>query len=198
MTGPLLRITTTPAQYEYQITRARLEISQKLPEVDRTVRRASLNMSLQAGRLEMDSVRRRSDMGLKGVVDRAEYEGDQGRNAALEATGNYADIGNQLAKISKGANIPDTLWGKSMQHSKGDLVLMPVSPVNIRYIPASLQMDYQPGQMSANWDVGRAKLDFVPGSFQLNFTQYSSINIEYLGGPNYVPPSADPNFVAEA
>ncbi len=198
MTGPLLRITTTPAQYEYQITRARLEINQQPAEVDRTTQRAALNMRRQAGRVEMNTVRRRSDMGLKGVVDRANYEADQGKQAAMEATRNYAEIGNQLANIAKGANIPDTLWGKSMQHSKGDLVLMPVSPIDIHYVPASLQMDYQPGQMNANWNVGRAKLNFVPGSFALNFTQFASINIEYLGGPHYVPPSADPNFVAEA
>ena len=198
MIGPLLEITTTPPQYEYQVTRAKLEISQEAPKVDRTTQRASLNMRQQAGRLEMNSVRRRSDMGFKGVVDRANYEADLGKQAALEKTGDYADIGNQLANIAHGANIPDTLWGQSMKHNQGNLVLVPVSPIDIHYIPASLQTDFQPGQMKADWNVGRAKLDFVPPSFSLNFTQYASINIEYIGGPLYVPPSADPNFVAEA
>ncbi|MDL2252738.1 DUF6470 family protein [Ruminococcaceae bacterium OttesenSCG-928-I18] len=198
MIRPLLEITTTPPQYEYQITRARLEISQEAPKVDRRTQRASLNMRQQAGRLEMNSVRRRSDMGFKGVVDRANYEADLGRQTALEKTGDYAEIGNQLANIAHGANIPDTLWGQSMKHNQGNLVLVPVSPVDIHYIPASLQTDFQPGQMHADWNIGRAKLNFVPPSFSLNFTQYASINIEYTGGPLYVPPSADPNFVAEA
>lgn len=196
---PLLQITTTPARYEYEITRARLEISQQQPTVDRTTKRATINMRTQAGKLEMNTVRRRSDMGLKGVVDRANYDADLGKNAAVEATRNYVAFGEQVKNFHKGANIPDAMWNKWMQQNKqGDLVLIPLSPVDIHYIPSSLEMDYQPAQMNTNWNVGRARLDFVPGSFSLNFTQYASISIEYLGGPMYVPPSADPDFEAMA
>ena len=198
MVRPLLEITTTPARYEYEVMRARLEISQAKPKVERTVKRAALNMQRQAGRVEMNTGRRRADMGFKGVVDRAEFEGDMGRRKAGEATASYAQVGNQLAQIDRGANVPDTIWGQSMHHNKGDLVLVPLSPVELNYVPASLAMDFEPGQMHANWDVGRARLDFVPGTFSMNVTQYASINIEYTGGPLYVPPSADPNFVAEA
>lgn len=155
-------------------------------------------MRKQSGRVEMNTVRRRSDMGFKGIVDRANYEGERGVQIAREKTGDYAQMGNQLAMQHKGANIPDTMWGQTMKHSQGDLVLMPVSPIELHYIPASLAVDFQPGEMSANWDVGKARLDFVPGSFKLNFTEFASINIQYIGGPLYVPPSADPNFVAEA
>ncbi len=198
MVRPLLEITTTPARYEYEVRRARLEISQEKPRVQRTVQRASLNMQRQAGRFEMSTARRRSDMGFKGVVDRANNEADRGFQAALAATGAYADAGNQLARIDRGANVPETIWGQSMQHSQGDLVLVPLSPVELSYVPANLTKDFQPGQMESNWDVGRARLEFVPGAFSLNLTQYASINIEYTGGPLYVPPSADPNFVAQA
>ncbi|NLW78157.1 MAG: hypothetical protein GXY32_01935 [Ruminococcaceae bacterium] len=198
MVRPMLEITTTPAKYEYEVMRARLQITQEKPVVNRMVRRATLNMRQQAGRFEMNTVRRRSDMGMKGVVDRANYEADLGAKAAREKIGDYVDFGNSVAKFNKGGNIPDALWSQSMKHSQGDLVLVPVSPVDIHYIPASLTMDYQPGQMSADWNVGKARLDFVPGSFSLNFSQYASINIEYIGGFIYAPPSADPNFEAIA
>ena len=198
MVRPMLEITTTPTRYEYEIMRAKLQISQEKPQVDRKVSRATLNMKRQAGRFEMNTVRRRSDMGQKGVVDRANYEADRGQKAATEAVGNYVDFGNQVANQHKGANIPDTLWSQAVQHNKGDLVLMPLSPIDIQYVPASLSMDYVPGEMSANWNVGKARLDFVPGSFSMNITQYASVNIEYIGGFIYAPPSADPDFVAEA
>ncbi len=198
MVKPLLEITTTQARYEYEVARAKLEMSSEKPAVTRTTTRASINMRTQAGRLEMNTVRRRSDMGFKNVVDRANYEADRGRQAAMEATGNYASFGNQIANIAHGGNIPDALWSQTMQHSQGDLVLVPVSPIDIQYIPASLVADFTPGEMQSNWDVGRARLDFVPGSFKMNISQYASIDIKYTGGPNYAPPSADPNFVAEA
>ncbi len=195
---PLLEITTTYAQYEYEITNARLEISQDNPTTDRSTSRAELNMRHQAGRLEMNTVRRRSDMGFKGVVDRATFEGEEGKEAALKATRDYVEIGNQMAKFYEGVSIPDALWSKSIAHNKGELVLVPVSPVDIHYIPANLAMDYKAGEMQTDWNIGRARLDFTPGSFGLNFTQYASIDIEYVGGFMYVPPSADPNFEAQA
>lgn len=198
MVRPLLQYSTTRAQYEYEVMRPRLEISQKLPKVERTVKRATLNMQRQAGRFDMNSVRRRSDMGMKGVVERANYEADLGKQTASETTANYVDFGNAVAMQHKGGNIPDSMWSRTMQHSQGDLVLVPVSAVDIHYIPANLAVDFVPGEMTANWDVGRAKLDFVPGSFSINFTQYASLNIEFVGGFIYVPPSADPSFEAEA
>lgn len=193
----LLEITTTPAKYEYEIERAKLVINQEKPTVDRTVTRASLNMKREYGRFEMNTTQRRSDMGFKGVVDRANFDGDQGRQAALEAIGNYAELGNAVVNIQRGANIPDALWNQMMKHSKGDLVLVPLSPMELNYIPATLAIDFSPGEMQANWNVGKARLDFVPGSFGLKFTQYASIQIEYTGGPVYAPPSADPNFEAK-
>lgn len=198
MMKPLLEITTTPAKYEYEVSKGMLKISQQRPTVDRTTKRASINMRSRAGRVEMNTVARRSDMGFKGVVDRANYEADRGVRAVSEATGNYAEFGNQIANIAHGGNISDALYSQSMQHSQGDLVLVPVSPVEIHYVPASLAMDFIPGEMSANWNIGKARLDFVPPSFNINFSQYSSIKIEYLGGPVYAPPSADPNFEATA
>ncbi len=195
---PLLQITSVPAQYEYQIERARLEISQPKPQVERVTQRASLNMRQESGRLEMDSVRRRSDMGFKGVVEGAEHEADLGFEAAKEATASYAEIGNQLAKISQNTNIPDTLWGQSSLHNKGELVLMPLSPVEIQYMPAKVHTSYNPGSIRADWNINKAQLDFVPGSFSLVFSQYASLDIEYIGGFHYVPPSASPDFESQA
>jgi hypothetical protein len=198
MIRPLLQITTTRSQYEYEISRAHLKISQERPMVDRTERRAQLNMKRQAGRVEMNTVRRRSDMGFKGVVDRASYEADRGVRQATQAVGDYAKLGNALLNFHKGANIPDALWSQSMEHSQGDLVLVPVSPIEIHYVPAQLAADYQPGEMKADWDTGRARLDFVPGDFSLNFIRHASISIKYTGGFHYVPPSAAVKFGVSA
>ncbi len=198
MSRPLLQITTTPAQFEYEVKYARLQITQEQPTVNRTVKRASLNMQRQAGRFDMNSVRRRSDMGLKEPLEQAQSQAQKGREQVLETTSNYVEFGNQVAMQHKGANIPDTLWSQRMQKNQGDLVLVPLSPVEIQYTPSVMEMEYKPSEISAEWNIGRAKLDFTPPSFEVNFTQYASINIEYVGGFNYAPPSANPNFEASA
>lgn len=199
---PLLEIQTTPARYEYEISNARLVKSDKPAE--RQVNRAAGNMRRQTGRVEMNSARRKSDM---NIVDRTRsdgqtVEGTGSATAGVSGTGDYTGIGSQLAGATNQSQqmttVADSMWGQTMQHSKGDLVLVPVSPVELHYIPASMAMDYQTGELNANWNIGLAKLDFIPGSFRLNFTEFASISITYLGGPNYVPPSAAPDFEVQA
>lgn len=197
MMKPLLHITTTPAKYEYEVARAKLEISQDAPEVERVTKRAALNMRREAGQLRMSSVRRRSDMGFKGVVERATYDGEKGQQSAQQATADYVEFGNQIAQAHQGVTIPDTLWQMAMQRrNQGDLMLVPLSSVDIQYMPSSLAMNFNPGEVRADWCVGQARLDYSPPSFQVNFTQYPSIQIEYLGDPLYVPPSANPHYDA--
>lgn len=198
MTGPLLKITTTPTKIEYEVTRAKLETSQEKPQVSRKTTQGKLSMEKTEGRLEMNTKAYRSDMGFKDVVERAGYDANLARQKVSEATTNYVELGNSIINIQKGGNIPDALWSQAMQHSKGDLVLMPLSPADIKYVPASLKTDFEPGSVQSDWNVGAAKVDFVPGLFKLNIVQYSSISFEYLGGPIYVPASANPDFVGEA
>ena len=40
--------------------------------------------------------------------------------------------------------------------------------------------------------VSYTHLEFIPGDIEMNITQYPDVVIEYIGGPIYVPPSADP------
>ena len=37
--------------------------------------------------------------------------------------------------------------------------------------------------------------EFIPGNIEMSITQHPDVLIEYVGGPIYVPPSADPNYV---
>ncbi len=225
MDRPLLQITTTPARYEYEVMRAKLEMSKETkPAEPRRVSRAQANMRRQAaGRFEMNAVRRRSDMGVGGqspapraaaptgaaapaaTVNRLATlqtggQGAQTAQAAQSAPADYSQYAGAAAKAGAagGGSVSDTVWGQSMQHSQGDLVLMPLSSDDIHYIPASLAGGFSPGDTSTNWNVGKARLDFVPSSFSMNFTQYASVNIEYTGGFIYVPPSSDPNYEGRA
>jgi len=44
-----------------------------------------------------------------------------------------------------------------------------------------------------NWDTaGLTNFEFIPGKIEFEVKQMPKVEIEYLGGPIYVPPSADP------
>ena len=42
--------------------------------------------------------------------------------------------------------------------------------------------------------MSKNELEFVPGRFKMEITQFPEVNIEYTGGFMYVPASADPEY----
>jgi hypothetical protein len=55
----------------------------------------------------------------------------------------------------------------------------------------SIPMASLPGGMPT---VDNFKTEFMPPDLQLVVTQRAEVIIKYVGGPIYVPPSADPNY----
>lgn len=149
----------------------------------------------QHGQLRLDTFERRSSMGLKGMPDFMRDAAQRGRNAAMEATRNYAEIGDQLKNIQKGANIPDVIFSKIMQRAQGELVLMPLSPTEISWQAGSVQTNYLPVQQNFKWetDATGPTYEFVPATFSMNMLQYPEIRFRFVGPPIYVPPSSAPD-----
>ena len=57
--------------------------------------------------------------------------------------------------------------------------------INIRY-----EMD----KLNFDWRMGQGEVQFVPGNIEFTVTQQPDVIIKYIGGPVYVPPSADPEY----
>ncbi len=69
-----------------------------------------------------------------------------------------------------------------------------VNPLaDISFTPAQLDMNYTPADVSLDWQINENTLSFQAGSVHMKIVEYAHVDIEYLGGPMYVPPSADPN-----
>ena len=60
--------------------------------------------------------------------------------------------------------------------------------------PADLTIRYQMDKMNFDMKIANGNFEFIPGNINIEITQYPDVQIEYVGGPIYVPPSADPNF----
>jgi len=72
--------------------------------------------------------------------------------------------------------------------------VLPSTGAEISCEPAQLDINYNPGDVSADWQIKDTSYVFQPGSFHMKIVEYPDTDIEYLGGPLYVPPSADPNY----
>ena len=149
--------------------------------------------------MRQDSIEFRKGLGLKTARTVNEESAQRGVQEAMRATADYANFGNQLVHIEQGANIPDTAWSQYFQRAtEGELVFVPLSPVDISWTDGGADINYTPASMNFNWNPPESNVQFVPGQITMTITQYPKLEIEYLGKPIYVPPSADPDYQASA
>lgn len=67
----------------------------------------------------------------------------------------------------------------------------------IAYVPDNAnEIKWQPSALSLQIDmnINDPEMKYVPGSISFEIEQYPTVEVEYLGGPLYVPPSSDPNY----
>ena len=75
-----------------------------------------------------------------------------------------------------------------------ELGFIPNEPVNIDYQAPDLTINYEMDKLNFDLKIANGNFEFIPGNIEMSITQHPDIMIEYIGGPIYVPPSADPNY----
>ena len=98
------------------------------------------------------------------------------------------------------ADIGEDVIGQIMQQRTAaptgefQLGFTPSAPVDIQYQPGNLTINYEMDKLNFDLKIANGNFEFVPGNIEMSITQYPDLLIEYVGGPIYVPPSADPNY----
>lgn len=98
-------------------------------------------------------------------------------------------IGNGEGKFSDAIAIPAAQVKQARVTSE--------TSQQVAYVPSpSNEIKWQPSALDLQIDmnINDPTMKYVPGSISFEVEQYPSVQIEYLGGPHYVPASADPNF----
>ncbi|MEG1686297.1 MAG: DUF6470 family protein [Angelakisella sp.] len=195
----LLQYTSTPMQYRFNSEGARLEYNPELATHTTSKQGGDWEYHAKNVEMRMDSTEFHNDLGYKTPSAAMGEAAARGKRAQGDAVARYVDLGNQVAQIQQGATIPDALYSRMMQDWQGgQLALTPTSPVNISWNGPELSMNYQPVSLNFDWKIAQSAMEFVPGRFSVEITQYPKLNIEYIGKPIYVPASADPDYQATA
>lgn len=196
--GPLLSIKTIPFQYELRVNDARFEIENPQPSHTINRQRGGFEMQHTPSKIHIDSTAARASMGLIGIGEAVQQIGDKGMQAAFSAAGQYAQEGNQMMDIRNRNAIPNV--GVQRQRAQNSIETMlgfiPSTTSEVSFDTHHLQMQYEMDKLSFDWRTNSIKPDaeFVPASIELKIKDYARLEIEYLGGPIYAPPSSDPNY----
>lgn len=195
--GPLLSIKTVPFQYEMQVENAKLQIASPQAGYKMNRQQGKMQMKHTPAQIHIDSSQARASMGLIGVGTAAKQQGERGMSAALQATGQLAEEGNMLMDTRNQNVFGNIAFARSKSSIDTMLGFIPSTPSQVSFDQHQLSIQYEMDKLSFNWRTSnRPEMEFTPASIDIKIKNYARLEIEYLGGPIYVPKSADPNYVS--
>ena len=197
---PLLNIRTVPIELELRSTRATLRASTTPPppRADVTRSKGKRDIRQTPGKLNIDSTEAKASIGIKTTQRSISEYAENGRAEARAAVREIAEGGNMIVDShGQGSPIVDVALSRMDSNRTREFVLdfIPSVAPRIEYTPGSVSFDFSPDQLNYDWDLNtRAQLEYVPHSIEFVVVQHPQVIIEYMGGPIYVPSSADPNY----
>jgi hypothetical protein len=118
----------------------------------------------------------------------------EGFSLAFQGTARVAEEGDMLAR---GMSASDIAIQNARAGATVETIMefLPKEGADITFDGGTLNIEYQMGEQDFDWDVQpELPMEFVPGSVELIVRDKPRVEIEYLGDPIYVPPSANPNY----
>lgn len=193
----LLQITTIPISIEIKITNAKFEFPEdRLPKVNITTKNGGFVMEAEPLKLNIDTYEARKSLGTGNMTsgDLMAQKAQEGFSLAFQGTARVAAEGDQLARGMSSSEL-------AIQRARAGATIetimdfIPKEGADITFDAGKLSIDYQLGDQEFDWDVmNRLPMEFIPGSVELIVRDRPRVEIEYIGGPIYVPASADPNY----
>lgn len=194
---PLIEIKSIPMSIELKINKATYELASGDASVEITRDNGGLQMKIQPTKLNIDTFEARNSTPFKSTMRSNAEFANKGIQAAYEATANYAREGNMLLDIHVNDNIiTDIAYqrvNREMMSKQFNLGFTPSEPIEIEFTPHDLYIKYEMDKLNFDWKLNRPEMEFTPGNIELVIKEYARVELEYVGSPLYVPPSADPN-----
>lgn len=190
----LLSIRTTPIAVEILIDNAQVKYNSRLPKVEVSRQEGGLQMKADPIKINIDTFEMRQSIGLKSNTTLIDEAAQNGIKIAYQATATIAQEGNELADPN-GMSIAQIAASKLNKQVETALEFLPKEGPDISWDGGKLSIHYQMDELNMDWDTpGLTNFEFIPGKIEFEVKQMPKVEIEYLGGPIYVPPSADPEY----
>ena len=190
----LLRINMVPIAVDLRIDNAKLNLNNPLPKVDVTTQKGGLRIDSDPIKIKMDTFEMRQTIGMKSNTTLIKDFSNEGKKVARQVTKRYVDEGNALAD-PKGPSVGQMIDSRMKKNTQTVLDFLPKARPKISWSGGDVSIDYQMDKLNMEWDTTtQPKFDFVRGNFDVVVTQKPKVDIEYIGGPIYVPPSAAPDY----
>jgi len=192
---PLIEIQTIPIEIQMKTTNAHLEYARGTAQMEVSRDRRGLQIRSQPIRVNIDTFEARSSI-VPTTAQSIQQGAAQGQRAAYEATAVLAQEGRMMmeAKIDQDV-IPQLAQQKTVdQPAQLGIQFLPEVGPDISWTGGEMSIRYEMDKLNFDWRMNQMQFTFVPGDIEFTMTQRPDVIIKYVGGPLYVPPSADPDY----
>lgn len=194
----LLQITTIPIQIEIKVTNAKYEPAEDdiLPKANITTKNGEFVMETEPMKINIDTYEARKSLGYGHMTDGdlMQKKAQEGFSIAFQGTAKIASEGNQLAR---GMSASEIAINNARAGATIDTIMefLPKENAQITFDEGTLNIEYQMGGQEIDWDVmPQLPMKFIPGNVEFIIRERPRVEIEYVGDPIYIPPSANPNY----
>ncbi len=197
---PLIEITTVPIEIEMKVTDAKLEYARGTADLEISRNNGGLQIKSRPIRLNVDTFEARNSI-VPTTARSISQAADRGTQASYEATAAYARQGKLLLSAKVGedmiAQIAAQAQAQNVQTNVG-IQFLPSVGAELNWDAGDMQIRYEMDKLNFDWRMNQPSFEFTPGDIQISVTQMPDVQIKYVGGPLYVPPSSDPNYEGDA
>lgn len=194
---PLIEIKTVPIEIQMKTKNAQLEYTRGTAEMEISRNEKGLDIKSRPIRLQMDSFEARNSI-RPTAIRSIEQAAVQGKQMAYEATGTYARHGQMLLNAKVGQELVTQFAEETVMRNykpNVNVEFIPDTGLDIQWEGGDMQIRYEMDKLNFDWKINEGEFKFTPGDIEISVAQQPDVIIKYIGGPIYVPPSADPNYV---
>ena len=192
----LIEIKNVPIEIEMKISPAKLEHTRGTADLEISRDKGGLSIRSKPIRVNIDTFEARNSV-CPTTTTSIEQNADRGKQAVYEATATYAQQGQLLLKAKIGQELVTQFAAEStMKDVKTNVNVdfIPKADADISWDPSELNIRFEMDKINFDWRMNQTQFEFTPGDIEFSVTQRPEVLITYIGGPIYVPRSADPNY----
>lgn len=192
----LLEITSVPIEIEMRTSRAQLQYTKGTAELEISRDKGGLSIKSRPIQLNMDTFEMRQSI-CPSPVRSIEQSAQKGQQAAYSATAARAQEGELYLKAKFGEDVQAQLSRTAISEqmfSQPAMTFIPTEGPEIDWNPGEMNIRYEMDKLAIDWKLNEGSFEFTPGDIEFTIAQRPDVVIKYVGGPIYVPPSADPNY----
>lgn len=191
----LIEIKTVPIELEMKVNHARLDYKRSTVDLEISRNQGGLQIRSKPIKVNIDTFEARNSVSPTAMRS-IEQAAQRGQQKVYDTTATYARRGDLLLEAKIGEQLISQFAMESQQvNTDFAMKWLPTTGPEITWDDAELNIRYEMDKLNFDWRMDQGNVEFIPGNIEFTVTQQPDVVIKYIGGPVYVPPSADPNYV---